>query len=117
MKKLIAIGLFFFVPYLMKADGLVLNGVTGTGASLPVNAQKMPSIDAQIWSAAGSSATVLIECRSYPDPAPWFPCYTITNPTPGGVYYTLPRAFQYRLNVTVYTSGTIYGTLVTYSNP
>jgi hypothetical protein len=117
MKKLIAIGLFFFLPLGMKADGLVLNGVTSTSTSASVNATKFPSIDAQIWSASSSVATVLIECRSYTDPAPWFPCYTINNPDATGVYYTLPRAYQYRLRVSVYGSGTIYGTLITYSNP
>jgi hypothetical protein len=117
MKKLIAIGLFFFLPLGMKADGLVLNGVTSTATSSSVTASKFPSIDAQVWSASGSAATILIECRSYADPTPWFPCYTIINPDATGVYYTLPRAFQYRLRVSNYTNGTIYGTLVTYSNP
>lgn len=99
-----------------KADGLMLNGVVTTGASDPVITQNWVDIDAQIWSAAGSVATVVIECKSYTS-APWYPCWTVTNPTATGVYYSLPRAAQYRLNVSAWTSGTIYGTIIVYQRP
>lgn len=118
MKKKI-VGLFLALAFLfqssVRADGLMLNGVTTTGASAAVlgSAQDVYAIDAQIWSSAGSEATVVIECRSYTT-APWWPCQTITNPNSTGVYYTLPMAFQYRLNVTNWVSGTIYGTIVVY---
>lgn len=99
-----------------RADGLMLNAVTTTGPSAAVNAANQAgvyAIDAQIWSAAGSVATVVIECRSYTT-APWWPCQTITNPDSVGVFYSLPLAFQYRLNVTAWTNGSISGTLILY---
>jgi len=99
------------------ADGLVLNGVTSTATSILVSGIVAYGIDAQIWSAAGSTATVLIECRSYYT-APWYPCFTITNPDTGDTtsshYYSLPLAFQYRLRVSAWTAGTIFGTLILY---
>jgi len=116
MKKLLlALALFALTSFAM-ADGLMLNGVTSLGASSAVTAAGKGSyaIDIQIWSSAGSSAVVTIECRSY-STAPWWPCLTVTDPSTTGVYYSAPLAFQYRLNVTTYSSGTIFGTIVLYT--
>lgn len=119
MKKKIA-GLILAIAVLCsnsaQADGIMLNAVTSAGASQAVTAagaQGTYAVDIQIWSSAGSVATVNIECRSY-STAPWYPCQVVTNPDTTGVYYSAPLAFQYRLNVAAYTSGTISGTIVLY---
>lgn len=114
MKKLLLAIALFAAAAFSKADGLMLDAVQTTGASSAVTVSGFIDIDAQIWSSAGSVATVVIECRSYIT-APWFPCFTVTNPDAIGVYYSLPRAFQYRLNVDSWTSGEISGTIVVYS--
>lgn len=115
MKKILLALAFFTAASFATADGLVLNGVTTTGASESVNAsgQEIYAIDIQVWSTAGSVSTVLVECRSTTT-APWWPCATITNVDATGQYFSAPLAFQYRLNVTAWTSGTIFGTIILY---
>lgn len=113
--KLFIASLLLAAASFVKADGLMLNGVTTAGASQPVNAsgKEIYAIDIQVWSTAGSVSTVNIECRSY-STAPWWPCATINNVDATGVFYSAPLAFQYRLNVSSYTSGTIFGTIILY---
>lgn len=99
----------------LKADGLMLNGATNTGPSEAVLAsgQDIYAIDIQLWSAAGSVSTVVVECRSYVT-APWWPCATVSNVDAVGQYFSAPLAYQYRLNVSAYVSGSISGTIILY---
>ncbi len=118
MKKKLAclvLALSFLFDGEARADGLMLNAVTSTGASEQVlaSAQNVYGIDIQIWSATTSSATIVIECKSYVT-APWWPCTTVTDPDSTGVFYSAPLAYAYRLNVTNYNNGTISGTIVLY---
>ena len=115
--KLFAAALFLSVASFLKADGLVLNGVTTTGATgqTLASGKGVYAVDVQVWSSAGSVATINIECRSYAT-APWYPCQTINNPDATGVYYSAPLAYAYRLNVTAWTSGNIFGTIIIYKS-
>lgn len=93
---------------------LALDAVVTTGASSTVDTFSFRYVNTQIWSAAGSVATVDIECRSS-ESAPWFPCYTTSNPSAAGKYVTLPRAYQYRANVSAWTSGSVSVTFERYN--
>jgi len=119
MKKLVfaLVLLFAGIAYASPTggDGLMLNGVTATGPSATVITELYQNIDAQVWSASGSVATVTLECRTLPS-APWYPCQTVTNPDATGKYFNLARAYAYRWNVTAYSSGTIYASIVRYTD-
>lgn len=95
---------------------LAIDASTTTTTGATVNTFGHRIIGTQVWSAAGSVATVQVECRSYAS-APWWPCVNggVVNPDATGVYYTLPRAYQYRLRISAYTSGTISGTIERYN--
>lgn len=101
---------------------LVLNGVTATGASSAVDTFGYKLIRVQIWSSLGATATVKIECSSVKAGSaaiattPWFPVATITDPTTTGEYWSVPRTAQVRVNVTAYTSGTIFAVLEKYND-
>lgn len=97
---------------------LAIDGVTTTTTSSTINSFGHRILGAQIWSAAGSVATVDVNCRSYASSTvtpPWYPCYSTTNPSAAGVYVSLPRAYQYQVVVT-WTSGTVYATFERYNN-
>ena len=128
-RVLLAIGLLVFASSLRAAETcsantlpvcVALDAVTSTGASSTVNTFGHRNLSAQVWSAAGSVATVNIECRSAAT-APWFACASVVNPTQadvngeGGAYITLPRSYQYRVNVIAYTSGNISATIERYN--
>ena len=89
------------------------DAVTTTGASATVNTAGYGVLRGQVWSAAGSVATVTIDARSSAS-SPWYTVVTVTNPGVSGEYWSLPKAFQYRINVSAYTSGTISTTLERY---
>jgi len=100
-----------------------LNGVVATGASPGVDTFGHKLIRAQIWSSAGSVATVLVQCRasspiSNPGApvAPWYTVATITDPSAAGEYWSIPRSAGVRLNVSAWASGTIYGVVEIYND-
>jgi hypothetical protein len=94
---------------------LALDQVTTTGASATVDTFSHRLLRAQVWSAAGSVATVTVDMRSNPS-APWFTVVTITNPSASGEYWSVPRGYQMRVNVSAWTSGTISATIERYKN-
>jgi hypothetical protein len=100
-------------PPIPPTGGLVLNGVSTSTISVAVPFRNFVGGDIQVWSAAGSTATVILQCHSYIS-APWYPCYTVTDPDATGKYFSVPWAFEWRLNLT-WTAGTIYGTIIPYS--
>lgn len=65
-------------------------------------------IHVQVWSAAGSVATVSVQCRSNTS-APWFDCVPggIVDPSTTGEYWDIPKTILIQCNVTAYTSGSI----------
>jgi hypothetical protein len=87
---------------------IALNAVTATGFSTEYQCCGFDNVFVQVWSAAGSNATVLIECRADVSGSPFFTAATITNPTStGGQYYSVPPTGRVRVNVSAYVSGTI----------
>lgn len=96
---------------------IALDAVTTTGASATVDAFSHRLLRAHVWSASTSVATVTIEVRSSTT-APWFTVATVTNPAnaSGGEYWSVPRCYQMRVNVSAYTSGTITATIERYKN-
>lgn len=94
---------------------VALDAVTTTGASATVDTFSHRLLRAQVWSAAGSVATVTVDMRSSTT-APWFTVLTITNPSSTGEYWSVPRGYQMRVNVSAYTSGTISSTIERYKN-
>ena len=96
-------------------SAIALNAVTTTATSSTFDVSKSDVIRVQVWSAAGSVATVQVECRSRSD-APWFACVPsgITNPDATGEYWSLPLTMQVRVRVSAYTSGTISASVETH---
>lgn len=89
------------LPVCKAIDGAETNVDSSTVFTAPYSI-----VGAQIWSTAGSTATVEIQCRTS-TVAPWYPCYTVSNPDATGYYPTLPRSYQYRAHL-VWTAGTVY---------
>lgn len=91
---------------------LLLNAVQAQGASDERTVGGFDTVFIQIWSAAGSDATVLIECRADVTGSPWFTAATVVNPTAtGGRYYSVPSTGKVRVNVSIWTSGAISASL------
>lgn len=80
----------------------------------------------QVWSNAGSTATVTIEQSAQPvvvggfDPiravgvTPAFVVATITNPAATGEYWSVPSTGYVRLRVSGWAAGAVYGTVEAY---
>ena len=85
-----------------------------TGASITYPIANCDTVRVQVWSAAGSVATVNIDVQSSAT-APWYTVATIANPSASGEYWSIPRAINIRINVAAYTSGTISANLEGYN--
>lgn len=83
---------------------------TGVGSqpSTGTDVRDADIIHVQVWSAAGSVATVSVQCKSAVS-APWFDCINggIVNPSASGEYWDIPKTIYIQCNVTAYTSGSI----------
>lgn len=79
---------------------------TSTGATNAYPIATCDTVRVQIWSTAGSVATVTIDVRSSAT-APWYTVATVINPSATGEYWAIPRSIDVRVNVSAWTSGTI----------
>lgn len=86
---------------------------TSTGSTIAYAIASADTIRVQVWSSAGSVATVTIDVRSS-GTAPWYTVATISNPSTSGEYWSIPRSIDVRVNVSAYTSGTISANLEAY---
>jgi hypothetical protein len=75
----------------------LLNAVTSTGASSAIDTGGGAVVSIQVYSAAGSSCTVLIEQST--NNTVWSTAATLTDPSAAGSYVTLPSAPYTRANV------------------
>lgn len=94
----------------MSAPQLSLSGkiTTGAGTAFPfANAQ---GVQAHIYSAAGSSCSVVIE-GGMTENGPWVPLITTTDPSATGIAFNGVAFPWMRLNVSARVSGTISGYL------
>lgn len=94
---------------------VAVDAATSTITSATINTFGYRTLGVQIWSAAGSTATVNVNCRSYTT-GPWYPCYTTSDPSAAGVYVSLPRAYQYQCHVAAWTAGTVSCVFERYNN-
>lgn len=85
---------------------LAIDAAQTTATSATIDTFGHRNLGVQIWSAAGSSAVVDVECRTG-STAPWYLCYTKSNPDATGVYVSLPRAYQYRVHISTWVSGIV----------
>jgi hypothetical protein len=92
-----------------------LTDITGNASSNPVDTFGKKLIRAQIWSNAGSTATVVVE-ESSDTNAPWYTVATITDPDATGEYWAIPRAYRVRLRVANYVTGTVQGNIEVYDD-
>jgi predicted secreted protein len=96
-----------------RSDGTVAWASGGATVAYPIS--NCDTVRVQIWSSAGSVASVNVDVRSS-STAPWFTVATIANPSATGEYWSIPRAIDIRVNVTGYVSGTISANLEGYRN-
>lgn len=108
---------------------LVFDGATANTESAVIDTYGYRNLGLQIWAATTSEATINILCRGYSSSAsgaevagPWTDCspggVEPTNPDSTGLqenYISLPRAYQYKITITGYVSGTIYASFERYS--
>lgn len=83
----------------------LLSAVTATGAGSAVATRGVKSLRVHVYSAAGASATVLIQISV--DGSAWNTVATISNPGTGGELWVGPAAEYVRANVSARSSGTI----------
>lgn len=83
----------------------VLNAVTTTGASTAQDTGNAKYVRVHVYSAAGSSATVVIQQST--DNSIWYNVATITDPSATGELWSVASVAYTRVNVTVRASGTI----------
>ena len=86
----------------------IIDGVAQTYTSEEVPLQQFNLIRARIYSAAGSTATVVLEGAASLAGAPWFTLYTVTNPTATGDYVNVPMVGRLRARIPTWTAGTIH---------
>ena len=89
----------------MGAVSTALNAVTGTGASAAIDTGNARYVRIHVFSAAGSSATVVIQQSL--DNSVWYTVATITDPSATGELWSVASVAYTRVNVTVRSSGTI----------
>jgi len=98
---------------------LVFDGATADGDSAVIYTYGFRNLSLEVWSAAGSIATISILCKGHPD-APWKECAVdMTNPTAdtdGTFYVSLARSYMYKINISGYAAGDIYASFERYSN-
>lgn len=98
---------------------IAIDAATSTVTSATIDGFPYRSVGVEIWSNAGSSAVINVDCR-ISSTAPWVPCYTTSDPgatyATGAKYVSLARAFQYRVDIPTYVSGTIHVHFERYSN-
>lgn len=126
MKKLLVILCFFWAAGLYAAETCSANALptciaidsatSGAGyTSATINTFGHRNLGVQVTGTAGTAAIINIDCRASSSAAEWFTCATVTNPsgpdanTVGGSYISLPRAYQYRVNIpaSTFTAGTV----------
>lgn len=83
----------------------VLSAVTSTGASSAVDTGNAKYVRVQVFSAAGSTATVKIQQST--DNAVWYDVATITDPSATGELWSVASVAFTRVNVTARAAGTI----------
>ncbi len=87
------------------AVSTVLNAVTTTGASAAQDTGDATYVRVHVYSAAGSSATVVIQQSL--DNSVWYNVATISDPSATGELWSVASVAYTRVNVTVRASGTI----------
>ncbi len=120
MKKALLAVLLLVASIVARADTIpLLKGtLLDNGSSAPIEVAGFSAVGTQIWSAAGSVATITIECSSDPNGAvnsasPWFPCTVRDNISATGEYVQQTRVANWvRATISNYTSGAIYVNLV-----
>ena len=108
-------------PTCIAIDSAV-NGSTYTSATIPTYSHRNLGVQAKCNSGP-CQVIINVDCRSFTN-MDWYACATITNPAvadangDGGNYLSLPRAYQYRINVPAltFTSGTITVNFERYNN-
>jgi streptogramin lyase len=87
----------------------VLSAVTATGASSAVDTGNAEYVRVQVFSAAGSTATVTIEQST--NGTVWYTVATITDPSATGELWSVASVAYTRVNVTARSAGTITATV------